>query len=114
MRIGSMMELLPAAVPELSYTTPIVIHKDVEMGEVYPNSEYFFDFAVTPALPEGITVDPTTGKISGTARTEMAAASYTITAKKVGGGSSNATVTLSVEVCTGGKSLITLVVRTDY
>ncbi|OAO15326.1 hypothetical protein AV274_2967 [Blastocystis sp. ATCC 50177/Nand II] len=108
------MEVLPSAVPELSYTTPIVINKDVEMGEVYPNSEYFFDFAVTPALPEGITVDPTTGKISGTARTEMAAASYTITAKKVGGGSSSATVTLSVEVCTGGKSLITLVVRTDY
>ena len=108
------MEVLPSAVPELAYSPTITVFKDVEMGEVYPNSEYFFDFAVTPALPEGITVDPTTGKISGTARTEMAAASYTITAKKVGGGSSNATVTLSVEVCTGGKSLITLVVRTDY
>ena len=54
----------------------ITVFKDVEMGEVYPNSEYYFDFVVTPALPEGITVDPTTGKISGTARTEMAAASY--------------------------------------
>ena len=73
-------------VPELSYPTPLVLSAGVEMGEVYPNSEYFFDFAVTPALPTGITVDPTTGKILGTARTEMAAASYTITAKKVGGG----------------------------
>ena len=108
------MEMLPAAVPELAYSPVITVFKDVEMGEVYPNSEYFFDFVVTPALPEGITVDPTTGKFLGTARTEMAAASYTITAKKVGGGSSSATVTLSVEVCTGGKSLITLVVRTDY
>ena len=108
------MEVLPAVVPELAYSPVITVFKDVEMGEVYPNSEYFFDFAVTPALPEGITVDPTMGKISGTARMEMAAASYSITAKKVGGGSSSATVTLSVEVCMGGKSLITLVVRTDY
>ena len=43
----------------------------------------------------------------------MAAASYTITAKKVGGDSSTASITLSVEVCTGGKSLITLVAFTD-
>ncbi|KAM7454373.1 hypothetical protein BLSTO_04870 [Blastocystis sp. subtype 1] len=108
------MEVLPAAVSELAYSPVITVFKDVEMGEVYPNSEYFFDFVVTPALPEGITVDPTTGKISGTARTEMAATDFTITAKKVGGGSSSATVTLSVEVCTDGKSLITLVMRTDY
>ena len=108
------MEVLPAVVPELAYSPVLTVFKDVEMGEVYPNSEYFFDFVVTPALPEGITVDPTTGKISGTARTEMAAASYTITAKKVGSGSSTASITLSVEVCTGGKSLITLVMRTDY
>ena len=107
------MEVLPSAVPELAYSPVITVFKNVEMGEVYPNSEYYFDFAVTPALPEGITVDPTTGKISGTARMEMAATDYTITAKKVGGGSSSATVTLSVEVCTDGKSLITLVVRTD-
>ena len=108
------MEVLPAVVPELAYSPTITVFKDVEMGEVYPNSEYFFDFAVTPALPEGITVDPTTGKISGTARMEMAATDYTITAKKVGGGSSTTSISLSVEVCTGGKSLITLVMRTDY
>ena len=108
-----MLEAAPATVPELSYSTPIVINKDVEMGEVYPNSDYFYDFTVTPALPAGIVMDPNTGKISGTANAEMPATTYQITAKKVGGGSSTASVTISVEICTGAKGLITLVVRMD-
>ena len=45
--------------------------------------------------------------------TAMPATTYQITAKKFGGGSSTASVTISVEVCTGGKSLITMVVRMD-
>ena len=100
-------------VPELSYNTPLIINKDIEMGEVYPNSDYYFDFTVSPALPAGISIDPNTGKISGTAHTAMPAATYQITAKKFGGGTSTAVVTISVEICTGGKSLITMVVRMD-
>ena len=107
------MDAFPATLPELSYSTPIVINKDVEMGEVYPNSDYYFDFTVTPALPAGIVIDSLTGKISGTARSELPAMTYQITAKKVGGGSSTAAITLSVEICTGTKGLITLVARTD-
>ena len=100
-------------VPELAYTTPIVVVRGIEMGEVYANSEYFYEFAVTPALPTGINLDSTTGKISGTCDELVPATTYTITAKKVGGGSSTTTVVLSVEPCFGGKNLITLVVRTD-
>ncbi|KAM7452883.1 hypothetical protein BLSTO_06377 [Blastocystis sp. subtype 1] len=83
------------------------------MGEVYPNSDYYYDFTVTPALPAGIVMDPNTGKISGTAHTLMPATPYQITAKKFGGGSSTATVTISVEVCGGNMGLITLVARLD-
>ena len=107
------MDSMPATVPELSYSTPIVINKDVEMGEIYANSDYFYDFTVTPALPTGVTIDSMTGKISGTATAEMPATTYQITAKKVGGGSSTASVTISVEICTGTKGLITLVVHMD-
>ena len=64
-------------------------------------------------LPTGISIDVNTGKISGTASALMAATSYTITAKKYGGGSSTAVVTISVEACFGGKNLITLVARLD-
>ncbi|KAK8828561.1 hypothetical protein WA577_000047 [Blastocystis sp. JDR] len=101
-------------VPDLSYSTPIVINKDIEMGEVYANSDYYYDFTVNPALPEGVTIDPNSGKISGTAHVAMPATTYQITAKKFGGGTSTAVVTISVEICTGGKSLITLVARLDY
>ena len=38
--------------PELSYTTPLIINKDIEMGEVYANSNYYYDFTVNPALPD--------------------------------------------------------------
>ena len=100
-------------VPELSYTTPLIINKDIEMGEVYANSAYYFDFTVNPALPTGVSIDPNSGKISGTAHVAMPATTYQITAKKYGGGSSTAVVTISVEPCTGGKGLITMVVRMD-
>ena len=99
-------------IPELTYTST-VIYKDIEMGEIYPNSEYYYDFEITPSLPIGITIDRNTGMISGTATAELPSTSYSITAKKLTGGTSTATFSLTVEVCTGGRSLITLVVRTD-
>ncbi|KAK8831392.1 hypothetical protein WA577_001585 [Blastocystis sp. JDR] len=96
-------------VPELSYPTPLVLSAGVEMGEVYPNSEFYYDFTVTPALPEGLSIDT----ISGHVASLLPSATYSIQAKKVSGGVSTAVVTLSVEACTGGKSLITLVAFTD-
>ena len=106
-------DAIPASIPELAYTTPLIINKDIEMGEVYPNSDYYYDFSVSPALPTGISIDVNTGKISGTASALMAATSYQITAKKYGGGSSTAVVMISVEACFGGKNLITMVARLD-
>ena len=104
---------IPTNIPDLSYTTPVVITLGVEMGEIYANSDYFFDFTVTPALPAGISLDPNTGKISGTCTVLTAATTYQITAKKLGGGTTTASITLSVELCTGEKHLITLVARLD-
>ena len=98
-------------VPELSYAAT-TIFKDIEMGEVYPNSVYYYNFQVTPSLPIGINLDPNTGMISGTA-TAVASGTYSITANKLTGGTSTASFSLNVQVCTGGKSLITLVARTD-
>ncbi|KAK8819459.1 hypothetical protein WA556_002449, partial [Blastocystis sp. ATCC 50177/Nand II] len=68
-RLGSLdltADATATTVPELSYPSPVVVSKDVEMGEVYPNSAQYFDFTVTPALPAGLSLDPSTGMISGT------------------------------------------------
>ena len=101
-------------VPPLAYeATEISIYKDIEMGEVYPTTTYYRDFTVTPALPTGVTVDKYTGTISGTAHDLESSAVYTISAVSFTGVPSSTTVSLSVNICHGGKSLITLVVRTD-
>ena len=81
----------------------------MEMGEIYPNSV----FILTPALPAGISLDPNTGKISDTATTLVPATPYTLTTKMFTGGQVTVPVTISVELCTGTKSLITLVAMTD-
>ena len=98
-------------IPELSYEATTV-YKNIEMGEVYPNSAYYFNFQVTPSLPAGINLDPNTGMISGTA-TETSTSSYTVTATKLTGGTSSAVLSFTVAICTNGRSLITLVAHTD-
>ena len=99
-------------IPELTYTST-VLYRNIEMAEMYPNSEFYYDFQITPELPAGITLDRNTGMISGMATAELPSTSYSITAKKLTGGTSTATFTLAVEVCTGGRSLITLVAHPD-
>jgi hypothetical protein len=42
-------------------------------------------FTVSPALPEGLTLDPLTGILSGTPAAATAQAAYTITAANAGG-----------------------------
>ena len=87
---------------ELVYQNSI---KDFEMGEMYSNSV----FTLTPALPAGLLLDPSTGMILGTTQSETPATACTITANQFMGDE----VTLSVGLCTGTKSLITLVAMTD-
>ena len=99
-------------VPELSYAST-TIYKDIEMAELYPTYMYYRDFTITPALPAGVTIDPNTGVISGTASAESATTVYSVTAKKYTGEATSATFSFGVEICTGTKGLITLVVRMD-
>lgn len=52
-------------------------------------------FAVTPALPAGVSLDPNSGVISGAPQVLAAAAKYTITASNAAG---SATATISIQV----------------
>ena len=105
---------VPVTIPDFTYNTPVLITKDIEMGELYPSVEYYYDFTVSPALPTGLQIDPLTGKISGTSHQESPSTQYTITAKKLGTTTSSSfVITMSVDICYGGKSLMTMVVNTD-
>ena len=106
-------DAIGATIPELTYTPNVEVYRNIEMGEVYANANYYYDFTVTPDLPAGIKLDAATGTICGTATTTVSPQSYVIRAKKVNGGETTATINLSVSICTGGKSLISLVARTD-
>ena len=108
------IETVNMDIAPLSYPTPIEIYRGIEMAEVYCETEYYLNFRVEPQLPEGITIDHMTGMISGTATEMKEASQYTITATKLTGGTSSFVITLSVSLCTNGKGLITMTVRTDY
>ena len=115
-RLSLMTSAMNPNVPDLKYVEAgqtASIFKDIEMAEMYPNSDEYFDFSVAPALPDGITLDPNSGMISGTAHSLMPATTYTITAKKFSGESKTALLPLEVVACTGSQSLVTLVARTD-
>lgn len=56
-------------------------------------------FSITPALPEGLTLDPSSGAISGTAHAVAAPTAYVLSAKDSKGGSlGSATKTLTLSV----------------
>ncbi|KNB41456.1 hypothetical protein JH06_5430 [Blastocystis sp. subtype 4] len=103
-----------ADIPNFTYDSSITIFKDVEMAEVIPeNNDHYMNFRVSPAFPAGIVLDPHTGWISGTATAESPAQTYTITGTKISGGDVTATISLSVTICTNGRSLMTVRFRAD-
>lgn len=55
-----------------------------------------YSYSVAPALPSGVTVDPVTGKLSGTPATGSPATSYTVTVSDVNGMSDTATFEMAV------------------
>ena len=99
-------------VPELSYSE-ISVYKDIEMAEEFPSSELYYNFRVDPALPSGMKIDPPSGAILGTPRELMSQKEYTITAYRYNGPEATTVVPIIVDRCYGGKSLITVKIRTD-
>ena len=107
------VDMIPTNIPDLTYQSPVIITVGIEMGEIYPNSDYYFDFSISPALPAGLSIDRSTGKISGTCNVMTPSTVYQISATKVGAGTVTVPLTLSVEPCGGERHLITLVARLD-
>ena len=109
-------DAIPTSIPELTYPTSPTLTKDIAMTDLYPsmNATNYYDFTIVPALPTGLVLDQYNGKISGIPAQAQSATTHTITAKKYGGGSSSTTMEISVDTCSGDKSLVTLTICMDH
>ena len=106
------VDVVPAAMASLAYTSAFT-YKDAELDTVYPVSDiHYYDFTITPALPAGVVIDANSGIVAGSP-SEAFDDTHIITAKKFGGGVVSALFNLTVEACTGGRTLITLTARMD-
>ena len=97
----------------LAYPDTNEVFKGIEMSEIIPSGGKHFDFAISPSLPNGLSLDSQTGWICGTASDISAATTYTVTATKFTGGTATATFSLAVSVCSGDRSLMTVRFRAD-
>ena len=97
----------------LTYPTSVTVYRNIEMSEVMPEGERYFNFRVTPAMPTGVSFNPNNGWITGTPTAEAPQTVYTITATKLTGGDVTVTLPFTVTICSNGQGLITVRIRTD-
>ncbi len=85
----------------LSYTTPNVFTTETAITSLSPtvSGGTIISYTISPALPVGLTIDATSGIISGTPTVATAAADYVVTASN-SGGSTTATVNIAVKNAT--------------
>ena len=93
-----------AATPSLSPSTQTVsgtVGSSITSTTAYTATNFTgtLSYAVSPALPSGLSLDTSTGVVSGTPSASQSATSYTITG--TGSGSGSATATISITVSTG-------------
>ena len=82
----------------LSYSSPVVYTEGVAIAANVPTvgGGAVASYAITPALPAGLVLNPLTGVISGTPTGTAAAANHTVTATNASG-STSATVNITVQ-----------------
>ena len=67
---------------------------------IQPTTEGFLDCSSNPALPNGLSVDKSSGIISGVPVSQQASSSYQITCKSILGTDVSTSVTITIEACT--------------
>jgi hypothetical protein len=84
---GQMTRITGETPPAISYDTPVVYETGSPIRNNVPASVggAVVDYAVSPALPAGLSLDAATGVISGTPTQTAAAADYTVTATNAAG-----------------------------
>lgn len=71
-----------ASSPDISYATPMSLTVSIAMTPVDPTNSggAATSFSIAPSLPLGLSIDPTTGRISGTPSVASNESSYVVTA----------------------------------
>lgn len=89
--------VLPQAITSLSYTTPNSFQLGTAIANLTPtvNGGVATSYSVSPALPTGLSLNTTTGVISGSPGATSAATNYVVTAIN-GAGSVNTTISIAV------------------
>lgn len=82
---------------DLGTIDPFIVGADVNVSAPANSSDAVSTWSISPALPDGLSLDASTGVISGAAASAFAATEFTITGTNAGG-SDSATVTLSAYV----------------
>lgn len=86
-----------SAPTSLSYTTPNVFTKNSSITSLSPTTDGLaLTYSIAPYLPAGLSIDSTTGIISGTPTNSLSQNVYTITATN-SGGSTTFEITISVD-----------------
>ncbi|WP_395618084.1 putative Ig domain-containing protein [Aquirufa sp.] len=80
------IEVVTPRPPVISYPSPQVYDLRVEIKPLEPNvNGYVASYIVSPSLPAGLSIDPSTGIISGTPSALKSIATYIITARNAAG-----------------------------
>ena len=99
--------------PPLSYNTTTVYGvTGLPFPVIYPNSPYYFNYTIAPALPGSLTMDPITGRIQGSYSNILPATTYTVTAYTPLGVSSSTTLTIRIDPCASPKIMFTIKIVT--
>lgn len=91
----------------LTYPSSVTSYAQVDMPEVYPNSDLFHSFVVNPSLPTGLTLDSISGIIRGIPQAQQERKTYTVTAVELNGASVSAQLSIEILTCANKKHIIT-------
>ena len=96
--------------PPLSYPNPLRLNRNIQFEDVYPSSDMYTDFSISPVLPRGIQFDYHSGVLYGVPKDVIPPLTYTVTARNFNGTLVSSQFTLSVGTCSQGESMITIFV----
>lgn len=91
----------------LLYPTSVTTYASTDIPEIYPNSDVFNSFTISPALPSGLIIDSVSGVIMGVPVTKQSPTAYTVTAIELNGETVSSEFYLEVLGCNDGYHIVT-------